>query len=80
MESGLEVPIYSKKDKDVAPTAFLLEKLTSKVVDEHSANLSKHKSTCCTCGKEGHTSPECPTKNNHSPNTSKNKNNDHTEK
>ena len=80
MESGLVVPIYSKKDTDAAPTAFHLEKLTSKVVDELSANLSKRKGTCWTCGNAGHTPPDCPTKNNHSSNTSKNKNNDHTEK
>jgi Zinc knuckle len=61
-ESGLWIATESKKDKDAAPTAFLLEKL-SKSVDRLTANQNKKEGTCWTCGKEGHKSPDCPTKN-----------------
>ena len=41
------------------------------------ANLTKHEGTCWTCGKEGHKSPDCPTKKSKdSPETSKKKNKD----
>ena len=72
MESGLWVALNNKKDKDAAPTAFLIEKLTSKV-NKLSATITKREGTCWTCGKEGHKSPECPTKNNHSSETVKKK-------
>ena len=65
MESGLWVALDSKKDKDAAPTAYLLEKLSTKV-DKLTANIEKREGTCWTCGKEGHKSPECPTKTNRS--------------
>jgi Zinc knuckle len=61
-ESGLWIATESKRDKDAAPTAFLLEKL-SKNVDRLMANQNKKEGTCWTCGKEGHKSPDCPTKN-----------------
>jgi Zinc knuckle len=57
LESGLWVATDLKKDKDAAPTAFLLEKLTARV-----NNIEKREGTCWTCGKEGHKSPDCPTK------------------
>ena len=79
LEAGLWVAIDSKKDKDATPTAFLLEKLSSKV-DKLSANLTKREGTCWTCGKEGHKSPECPTKNNNSSDISKKKSKDHNKK
>ena len=65
MESGLWVALDSKKDKDAAPTAYLLEKLSTKV-DKLTANIEKCEGTCWTCGKEGHKSPECSTKTNRS--------------
>ena len=72
LESGLWVALNNRKDKDAAPTAFLIEKLTSKV-NKLSATILKHDGTCLTYGKEGHKSPECPTKNNHSSETPKKK-------
>jgi hypothetical protein len=62
--SKLWVAIDSKKDKDAAPTAFLLEKL-SRGLDRLSSNQGRNDNTCYTCGKEGHKSPACPNKEQH---------------
>jgi Zinc knuckle len=80
LESGLWVSLASTKNKEASPTAFLHEKLTSKI-DKLLANLTKHKGTCWTCGKEGHKSHDCPTKKSKdSPETSKKKNKDDKKK
>ena len=78
-ESGLWVAINSKKDTEAAPTAFLLEELSTKI-NKLSADLTKREGTCWTCGKEGHKSPDCPTKNNNSPDDSKKKGKDRKSK
>ena len=72
LESGLWIAMDSKKDKEAAPTTFLLEKLSAKV-DKLTANISKREGTCWTCGEEGHKSPDCPKKNGNSPASSKDK-------
>ena len=72
IKSGLWIAMDSKKDKEAAPTAFLLEKLSTKV-DKLTTNISKREGTCWTCGEERHKSPDCQKKDGNSPASSKEK-------
>jgi hypothetical protein len=58
--------------KNTDPSALLPRKHSNKV-NKLAANLTKHEGTCWKCGKKEPKYPECPTKNNHSPYTSREK-------
>jgi hypothetical protein len=57
-DAGQWTAVLSKQDKEAAPAAFLLEKL-SKQIDKMTL---RKPGTCYTCGKAGHKSPDCPDK------------------
>ena len=63
-QSNLWLAAINTRDKQAAPAAFLIEKM-SKVIDKLTLSNSHPKrveGTCWTCGKPGHRSPQCPDK------------------
>ena len=59
-EAGLWTAVELKKDKQAAPAAFLISKITQ-AIDKLSVQTNNN-DTCWTCGKVGHRSPQCPEK------------------
>lgn len=64
LQSKLWPAALNPRDKQAAPAAFLLEKMT-KAIDKltlSNPKSNREEGTCWNCGKPGHRSPQCPDK------------------